>query len=207
MPYNEFYGETDWQATSGPILSRQFAWLNGAEGVLGVGDLWPVGQISCSDGATDKDDLDPGLHPFLAIGPKALRPLNLVGVVMTYNVNAGLANLNLAPGFAALTWVCNILGYNSQSHVANAWDASLDVGEPVYIDDSPEIAAGCTLSRSPANNLQAGNPRAGYTFYDQDDYADFGVGGPNLVDDWPKVLDNDDEDYVLVPVILWPDAF
>ena len=208
MPYTEFYGETDWQATSGPVLSRQFAWVNGAAGVLGVGDIWPVGQNACSDGIEDKDDLEDGLHPFVAIGLKAQRPHNLVGVVMTYNATAGLAQINMAPGFAALAYVCNIDTYGGgQPGHASGWDDVLIPGEPVYIDDSHEIAAGCTLSRSAANDFAAGNPLAGYLFYAQDDYADFGIGGPNLVDDWPKAMSNIATEYVLVPVLLWPDAF
>ena len=150
MPYTEFYGETDWQASSGPILSRQFAWLNGAEGVLGVGDIWPVGQVSCSDVTTDKDDLADGLHPFVAIGSPIVltdrhdqRPHNLVGVVISYNATAGLVQINLAPGFCALAYVCNILDYSGHN-TPSAWDAALMPGEPVFIDDSPNLAAGCT---------------------------------------------------------------
>jgi hypothetical protein len=203
MPTTTFYGETNWQASSGPVLSRQFAWVNGVGGAAGSGDLWPVSNNSESDGAGDKDDLEDGLHPFVAIGPKALRPVNLVGVVMTYNANAGLAQVNLAPGFIALAYVANITHHTH----ATTYDTSLAIGEPVYVDDSVILAAGVTLSRSPLNdNADAGNPRAGYLMYEQNDYADFGVGGPNLTDDWPKVC-ADSLVYTLVPVMLWPDAF
>lgn len=158
---SEFYFGSDWESSSGPILSRAFH----------VGDLWPVGLASKSDAATAMDLLADGLHPCVAIGPKALRPINMVGVVITYNIAAGIAELNLAPGFCFKAYVANQAAY------AATYDQSLAIGEPVYIDDSVILATGVTLSRSPLNNLGQGNPQAGYLWYDQDDYADFYVGG------------------------------
>ena len=190
---SDFYSGTDWESSSGPILSRQFA----------LTDLWPVGPDSESDGVGDKDDLADGLHPFVAIGPKASRPSNLVGVVLSFNDSADLAQINLAPGFCAKAYVANVLTYNAGA--PNTFDQSLAIGEPVYIDDSDSLDSGITLSRSPLNDDGNGNPQAGYLFYDQDDYADSGVGGPNSTADWPKTVANS-LTYTLVTVLLWPDA-
>jgi hypothetical protein len=190
---DEFYFGTDWESSSGPILSRAFL----------LADLWPVGLNSESDGAGDKDLLADGLHPFLAIGPTALRPVNLVGVVMTYHANTTIAEVNLAPGFCAKAYVANVLTYNGGNPAT--FDTSLAIGEPVYLDDSPALSGGVTLSRSPLNAAGNGNPRAGYLFYDQDDYPDFYVGGPNASADWPKTIANSFVE-TLVTVMLWPDA-
>ncbi len=118
--------------------------------------------------------------------------------------NDHLINLNLAPGFCFKAYVANVLTYNA--HVAATWDLSLAIGEPVYVDDSEALAAGVTLSRSPLSCGGTGNPRAGYLFYDQDDYLDSGVGGPNASADWPKTLVDGETRYTLVTVMLWPDA-
>ena len=186
-----FYGETDWESSSGPLLMRQFD----------IADLWPVGLNSENDGAGDKDLLVAGLHPCVAIGPKLLRPVNMVGVVVTYT-NDHLIELNLAPGFCFKAYVANVLTY--AGHAAASWDTSLAIGEPVYVDDSEALAAGVTLSRSPLACGGEGNPRAGYLFYDQDDYLDSGVGGPNAAADWPKTVAGSTV-YTLVTVMLWPD--
>ncbi len=190
----EFYFGTDWESSSGPILSRAFL----------ATDLWPHGENSESDGVGDKDDLADGLHPFLAIGPKASRPHNMVGVVMTYHAGTTIAEVNLALGFCAKAYVANVLTYNGGN--PNTFDQSLAIGEPVYVDDSPALSAGVTLSRSPSNAAAGGNPLAGYLFYDQDDYPDSAVGGPNASADWPKTVANSFVE-TLVTVLLWPDAY
>ncbi len=189
---SQFYFGTDWESSSGPILSRQYD----------IADLWPVGLNSENDGAGDKDILADGLHPCVAIGPKALRPINLCGVVMTYT-NDHLIQVNIARGFCFKAYVANVLTYNA--HAAATWDLSLAIGEPVYVDDSEALADGVTLSRSPLACGGEGNPRAGYLWYDQDDYLDAGVGGPNTAADWPKVLVDGATRYTLVTVMLDPD--
>lgn len=192
MATDVFYSGTNWQSTSGPYLNRN--WQDD--------DLWPHGPDSESDNTGDKDDLADGLHPFLAIGPKALRPLNMVGVMVTYNSATGIAVMNVAPGFCAKSYVANVLTYSNDQPAT--FDQSLAIGEPVYIDDSNSLDSGITLSRSPLNDDGNGNPLAGYLFYDQDDYPDAGVGGPNLTADWPKACANSLV-YTLVTVMLWPD--
>jgi len=189
-----FYGETDWQSSSGPLIIRQFD----------EADLWPEGAASEIAGG-NKDELEDGLHPFLAIGPKALRPVNQVGVVVTVT-NDHLVHMNVAPGFCAKAYVANVLTYDAQGAAAT-FDQSLAIGEPVYVDDTDALDEGVTLSRSPLNgaNPGTGNPRAGYIYYDQDDFLDSGVGGPNAAADWPKTIANSIV-YTLLTVMLWPDA-
>jgi hypothetical protein len=189
---DQFYSESNWQSSSGPILSRQ----------VDIADLWPEGLLSETGGATNKDILAAGDHQCFAIGPTALRPVNLVGVTISY-LNDHLIQMNLAPGFCFKAYVANVLTYDQGA--ANTFDQSLAIGEPVYVDDSDDLDAGVTLSRSPLNDEGNGNPRAGYLYYDQDDYLDSGVGGPNTAADWPKTVANS-LTYTLVTVMLWPDA-
>ena len=164
----EFYSGTDWECSSGPITSRAYD---------ASADLWPHGAGSEIAGG-DKDVLADGLHPVLAIGPKAGRPHNLTGVVTTYNSLNDRAEMNLAEKVCVKAYVANVLTYSGTT--PNTFDTSLAIGEPVYVDDSDALAAGVTLSRSPLNNAVAAgeaNPLAGYIFYCQDQYDDTGVGG------------------------------
>ena len=167
MP-NHFITGTDWEQSSGPIISR----------MVHVADVWPQGTGAMGEIAGgDKDVLANGDHPAFAVGAKANRPNNLVGVVMTYEDDATLVVLNMADKFISRQWVANVLSYGTS--VPNAWDAILALGDPVYIDDSEALSPGCTLSRSPLNQANSPNPLFGYIWYCQDDYADEGVGGPN----------------------------
>ena len=166
MP-TEFYGETDWQGSSGPYVMRTF---DASE------DLWPHGADSEID-TGDKDVLADGLHPVLAIGPKASRPRNLTGVVVTYQSNNDRAVMNLAEKVIVRQYVANVLTYSTGDPAT--FDTSLAVGEPVYVDDSGPLSAGVTLSRSPLNESNQANPLAGYIMRCQDEYDDSGVGGVN----------------------------
>ena len=186
---DQFYHANDWESSSGPIISRQFA----------EADIWPVGLNSESDGTGDKEVLADGDHPCVAIGPKASRAATTpVGVILSWE-NVNLLNLNVASGFCFKAYVANVLTYSQGSPAT--FDQSLAIGEPVYVDDSDSLAAGITLSRSPANDDAGANPLAGWLFYDQDDYLDAGVGGANTVADWPKVVANSLV-YTLVTVML-----
>jgi len=166
MP-TEFYKGTDWEGSSGPILPR----------MVSAADLWPHGANSESDGTGDKDVLEDGLHPVLAVGPIANRPNNLIGVVMKFT-NEHLVTLNMADKFIVKNYVANITSYPKGAPVFALTFPAL---APVYIDDSPDLSAGVTLSMSPLNDLAAANPLAGYIFYCQDDYRDLEIGGPNAV--------------------------
>ena len=193
MP-DEFYSGTDWEETSGPYENLMYART----------DLWPEGPYSESDGAGDKDDLADGLHQCFAIGAKANRPHNAVGVSVTYNAAVALAVLNCAMNFMFKAYVANVLTYADGSPAT--FDTSLAVGDPVYVDDSPALTSGVTLSRSPLNAVGNGNPMAGFIDYPQDAYADFGVGGPNITSDMPITVANSFVE-TLVTVKLHPDLF
>ena len=104
---SEFYNDPDWEGSSGPIIPRT---ADASE------DLWPngTGAMGEIDGG-DKDVLADGLHPVLAIGPKAQRPRNLTGVVISYNEDAEIAQVNLAEKVCVKNWVANVLTYSGAS--------------------------------------------------------------------------------------------
>ena len=164
---DEFYNDPDWQGSSGPIIPRT---VDASE------DLWPVGTGAMGeiDGG-DKDVLADGLHPVLAIGPKAQRPRNLTGVVITYRSDNDRAVMNLADKVIVRQFVSNILEYSGGA--GSVFDQSLAIGEPVFVDDSGPLSEGVTLSRSPLNESSSANPLAGYIWRCQDQYDDSGVGG------------------------------
>jgi len=187
----DFYYGTDWECSSGPIVTRAFD---------ASADLWPHGSGS-EIGGGNKDVLADGLHPVLAIGPKANRPRNLTGVVVTYNVANDRAEMNLADKVCVKQYVANVLTYSGTTPYT--FDAAFAIGDPVYVDDSDALAAGVTLSMSPLNSASPGqaNPLAGYIFYCQDDYDDSGVGG-HTGTTFPIVVDDDALDYALVCLLL-----
>ncbi len=170
--YAEFYGESDWEQSSGPLVNRKFE-----EDVL-----WPIADNS---GSGTKDALADGLHPVVAIGGRTAadgRANNRTGVVVTYNATSDIAVVNIADGYIVRNYVSNIAGYDGQN-AANAWEAAPVIGQPVYIDDSDDLGAGCTLSMSPLNDAGVDNPLAGHLMYCQDEYVDYAIGGSNS-DQW-----------------------
>jgi len=175
MTIDTFYTGTDWQGTSGPIVSRQ----------IPVADLWPVGLAS-EIGGGNKDVLENGLHPAVAVGPKGNRPANLTGVVMT--VQGTLAQVNLADKFVSKQYVANILTYATASPAT--WKATFAAWDLVYVDDSAGLSAGVTLSLSPLNQAGSANPLFGYIYYCQDQFADSEFGGPNASAGLPVTADN-----------------
>jgi len=185
---NEFISGSDWQSTSGRYVPFE----------ADLDDVWPVGS------AQNKDEAFAGMHPILAIGSPSFRPLNVTGVVVTYDPATGRVLMNIAPGAIVKQYVCNITGYSGG--VANAWASSLVVGQPVYVDDSVEVGLGCTLSCSNTNSAGAVNPLAGYVVACQNELSDAGIGGGNT-DPFPKAFaTNTDEAWLTVCVMLWPDA-
>lgn len=162
---SEFYNDPNWQGSSGPIIPWTF---DASE------DLWPHG-LGAEILGGHKDVLEDGLHPVLAIGPRANRPRNLTGVVITYQAANDRAVMNMADKVVVRQYVANVLTYSGTA--AFTFDASLDVGDPVYVDDSDPLAAGVTLSQSRLNVAGDPNPLAGYIVRCQDQYDDSGVGG------------------------------
>lgn len=175
----EFTSGPDWECSSGPVLTRAFD---------ASADLWPIGAGSELP-AGDKDELADGLHPVVAIGLKAQRPINLTGVVVTYNSANDRAEVNLGEKVCVKQWVANVTSYSGT--VPATFDTTVDVGRPVYVDDSSALASGVTLSMSPLNNNGGqANPLAGYIFYCQDDYDDTGVAGAGANVSYPRTVAN-----------------
>jgi len=172
MPYRS---GTDWEQSSGPIISRKVH-LTAQDEATAI--LWPQGG--------NFDTLTAGEHPLLAFGRVANRPKNITGVVMTYD--GTVAILNVADKFISRQYVANIATY-SDSNQVSSWQNTVFPGDPVYVDDSVPVYTlntGCTLTFSPHNSSGAPNPLAGYVFYCQDEYQDDHVGGPNTAAEIPQ---------------------
>ena len=179
MAPDEFYDGTDWEGSSGPIIPRT---ADASE------DLWPHGTGAQGEvNGGDKDVLADGLHPVLAIGPRANRPRNLTGVVMTYRSDNDRAVLNLADKVIVRQYVSNILTYDQGAGAT--FDQSFAIGEPVFVDDSGPLTSGVTLSRSPLNASGSANPMAGFLWRCQDQYDDSGVSGADG-DVFPMTISN-----------------
>jgi len=102
-------------------------------------------------------------------------------------------------------YVSNIAGYDGVGGAANAWEAAPIIGQPVYVDDSTHLGAGCTLSMSPLSNgdpAQLRNPVAGVLWYCQDEYVDLGQGGPGESTGFPLSWTEDATAEYLVCVLL-----
>lgn len=198
MP-DEFCHGTDWEQSSGPICPRYFE----------AADLWPhgTGAMGEIDGG-DKDTLalasttQAELHPVLAIGPKAFRPKNQTGVVVKYE-SASKVLLNVAHCFIVPQYVSNITGYDGGGN-GNAWNASIDAGTPVYVDDSGPLSSGCTLSLAQTNESASKNPLAGWVTYCQDDYLDSDFGGLHSTAGLPYTAAAATDEEVLMCVELTP---
>jgi hypothetical protein len=174
-----FKSGPDWECSSGPIVTRDFD---------ASADLWPIGAGSELPSG-DKDELEDGLHPVVAIGLKAQRPINLTGVVISYNSANDRAQVNLGEKVCVKNYVSNVTSWTGT--VPASYDTTVDIGRPVYVDDSNHLPAGVTLSMSPTNYNGDGNPLAGYIFYCQDDYDDSGVGGAGANVTYPRTQAND----------------
>jgi len=184
-----FYADVSYECSSGPYVMRKAT----------TPYLWPEGTQS---GSGTKDTVTAGEHPFLAIGAQGDRPQNVVGVVINYAPLTDMVTLNIAPGFIAANYIANITGYSGAA--ANAWAATLTLNQPVWIDDSDDLAEGVTLSLSNTNDADAENPLAGYVWADQDEWDDSGVGGGRS-DPFPKSFTAGDATYYLTNcVLLWP---
>ena len=166
----------DWQCSSGPITTRDFH--------LDV--IWPVG-LEADDAGGAKDILEDGMHPVVAIGPhpsgvKTGRPRNLTGVVISYNEDAEIAQVNLAEKVCVKNYVSNVATYSGQT--PTTFKTTFWIGMPVYVDDSGGLGLGVTLSTLNANCDDDPNPLAGYLFYCQDEYGNIEIGGPNQYSTW-----------------------
>lgn len=192
VTYAVWYTGTDWEQSSGPFCNRQFA----------EGDLWPIDDNAIAQ----KDVLADGDHPVVAIGGRTTadgRPQNLTGVVISYNAVALLVEVNVAHCFIVRNYVSNIYGYDGQG-TSNAWEDAPVIGQPVYIDDSNNLGAGCTLSMAATNENGVANPLAGWLMYCQDEYYDRLISGAGQSATWPLSWDDDEDNEYLVCVLLSP---
>jgi len=178
-----FFSGTNWQQSSEPVTIVDCM----------EGDTWPVDTRSI---AGNKDQLDDGLHPVVAIGGMTAadgRPLNLTGIVVSVNMSVlGTATdrveVDIATGKIVRQWVCNILTYNGGNPAT--YETAPIVGQPVYVDDSDDLLAGTTLSMSPLNSAGLKNPQAGVLWYCQDEIADGQVGGARTASTFLGTLAN-----------------
>jgi len=188
--YAEFNSGTNIQDSSGPSCNRKFE-----EDVL-----WPIDDNAV--GA--KDVLADGLHPVVAIGGRTVadgRPLNITGIVVSYNAVSDIAVVNIASCQIVRAYVSNVRGYPGGGVAANDWEDAPVIGQSVYVDDSDDLGAGCTLSMSDQNEIDLANPLAGYLMYCQDEYVDHPIGGSNSTEWGPTWSDDTSEEH-LVCVLL-----
>lgn len=190
-----FYSETDWEQSSGPIVPRKVHLEANDDTDL----LWPWGAPF--------DTLADGEHPVFAFGPKAQRPNNVTGAVITYNSDTEIAVMNFGDKYIVRAYVVNILTYSEGA--AATWVNTVYPGYPVYVDDSAPVAAagaGVTLSFSPLNASGAPNPLAGYIFWCQDEYADINVGGPNSTQQIDQPAETDTTEVLTLCVLIVNDS-
>lgn len=187
MP-DEFFSGTDWQQSSERLCHP----------MIPEADIWPIDN----NAEAAKDALADGLHPVVAVGGRTHadgRPDNATGVVISYNAVLSLAVIDLCPGRIVRQYVSNILSYDQGA--PNGWEAAPVAWQPVYVDDSADLSAGCTLSMSDQNYDTLDNPLAGYLIHCQDEYADFYIGGPQSDATFP--LDWSDDTSTEYEVCIW----
>lgn len=192
----EFYNGPDWQQSSSPSLPRKWHLEDNDDTAI----IWPVGS--------PHDDLADGLHPVVALGPKANRPRNVTGVVMAYNSDTEIATVDVADKKIVKAYVVNVSGY-SDTDTPNAWINTVQPGDPVFVDDTADIGGaydGVTLSFSAANDAGSDNPLAGYVIWCQDEYADSGVGGPNTTQGLDQPASDDTTEVLTLCVMLVNDC-
>jgi len=176
------YTDTNYEQASGPLTVVQ----------CHESDIWPIADNSISG---VKDTIGVGKHPVVAIGGRTAalgRPLNITGVVLSYTAGSttalGTVRVNIADGYIVRQYVNNILTYNGGNPAT--YQTAPIPGLPVYADDSDDLSNGVTLSMSPLNSAGLKNPQVGVLWYCQDEYADSGVGGPNITSPFDVSLPN-----------------
>ena len=176
-----FQNGTNWEQSSGPIVSRDAL----------ESDCWPVADNS---GSGTKDALAEGLHPIIALGGRTAadgRPLNLTGVVTSFQAGGttatGRVRVNIADGMVVRQYVANVLTY---SGTPATFEQAPVPFQPVYVDDSDDLSEGVTCSMSPLNDGGLRNPLAGYLYYCQDELADSSAGGARSAATFDTVLAN-----------------
>ena len=185
----EFFEGSDWQDTSGPYVT-----ITAHES-----DVWPIADNSESgtkDSRFDADGSYGGGHPVVAVGGRTAldgRPLNVTGVVVSatpgLTTALGRVVINIADGMIVQNYVANVLTYAAT--IPDTFEQTPVPGQPVYVDDSDDLAEGVTLSLSPLNEDDVRNPQAGILWYCQDEMADAAQGGANAAATFDIVLANE----------------
>ena len=99
----------------------------------------------------------------------------LTGVILTIDAGRSVAVIDFTCSMVYREDVRNVLTYNGGNE--NTWGA-INIGDPVFYDDSATMPAGVYLSTSPLNNLGTANPLFGHVVpMNEDDMALFAKGG------------------------------
>jgi hypothetical protein len=158
-----------------------------------VSDIWPE---STKSGSGTKDAIGDGLHPVIALGGRTAadgRPLNLTGIVVSWDAGLtaalGRVRVDIADGKMVYNYVANVLTYSGGT--PNTFETAPVPFQPVYVDDSNDLAEGVTLSMSPLNDADVRNPLAGYLCYAQDEMADSAYGGARAASTFDTSLANE----------------
>jgi hypothetical protein len=103
-------------------------------------------------------DNTPALHDPAAV-TSLLVGVGLTGTVVTLDAVGAIAIINIADG--AVYWhnVRNVLTYNIGAE--NTW-GPINVGDPIYYDNSATMPANTWLSTAPANNVAGANVLFGF---------------------------------------------
>src|SRR5512146_2168553 len=80
----------------------------------------------------------------------------LTGTIISVDAGTSVAVINFAPGFVLRTTVRNVLTYGAGP--AEATWGPINIGDPVYYDDTATMPVGTYLSTSPLNGVGAANP-------------------------------------------------
>ncbi len=83
----------------------------------------------------------------------------LTGTILTVDAGDSIAVIDFTCSMVYLHYVRNVRTYNGG--VEATWGA-INIGDPVYYDDSGTMPAGVYLSTSPANNQAAANTLFGF---------------------------------------------
>ncbi len=138
----------DYEVSSGPVLT------------------WEIPYARLADNTPTPS------NPAMVTG--VLLGSELTGTIISVDAGASIAVINFAPGFVLRTTVRNVLTY---AGAENTWGA-INIGDPVYYDDTAGMPAGTYLSTSPLDTGGNANPLFGRVVPVSDtDTFPKGVGG------------------------------
>jgi len=102
----------------------------------------------------------------------------ITGTILTVDAGLSVAVVDFTPSMVYQFTVRNVLTYNAGAE--NTWGA-INIGDPVYYDDSATMPVGTYLSTSPLNNLGTANPLFGWVVPASDaDMALFAKGAAGV---------------------------